>query len=491
MKSNTNFFKFKKAMRSIILILAFAFASLGFMVQANQIDIGIFASSTVPKKIEIRIRPDFNISSIQTVTGILYTVRWDDPAIAIATQFIAPFNLAPQGAPALYNGHYYQVFAAVPMTPMAMNANQEYLISTFTFTNGDCSKFEIIEDAWTQSHNGNVYLELVGLEVTGIIYHPEVIYTSIGGNIAGSDTTQLGTSTGPMTLTGYNGSVLYWERKVNEGSWVNIPGTAGLTTYSEVPPAMGDYYYRAAVQSGACPVVYSGILYTVVVANVIMNLTVFLEGPFQNTEMSTDLKNLGLVPLSHPYNASPWNYTGTESVISIPANAVDWVLVELRESAGDASTATSDKTIRRRAAFLMNDGAVKELDGIQNLQFTLSLHNNLYIAVFHRNHLSVITAVSPPILSGNCIWNFTSGETQALGGSLGHKQIAPGIWGMMAGDANSNGSITNTDKQSFWKFNAGKWGYISSDFSMDSQIDNKDKNDLWLPNLGKQSQVPN
>ena len=146
------------------------FLSLLSVLQGNQIDIGIFKSTSVPKKIEIRIRPDFNISSIQTLTGILYTVRWDDPTISITTQNIFPFFVAPQGSPVLYNGHYYQVFAAVPMIAMAMNANQEYLASSFTFTNGDCSTFEIIEDEWTQANNGNVYLELVGTEVTGIIY---------------------------------------------------------------------------------------------------------------------------------------------------------------------------------------------------------------------------------------------------------------------------------------------------------------------------------
>jgi hypothetical protein len=464
--------------------------SLLSLIQANQIDIGIFASSTVPKKMEIRIRPDFNISSIQTVTGILYTVRWDDPSITITTQYVSPFNLAPQGSPAFYNGYYYQVFAAVPMTPMAMNANQEYLISTFTYTNGDCAKFEIINDSWTQSHNGNVYFELVGIEVTGIIYQPNVLLGSLGGSISGGDTTYLGNSTGVMILSGYNGSIITWQRKVNEGSWVNIPGTAGIASYSEIPSTMGDYYYRAIVQSGSCTSAYSGIHYILVIADINLNLTVFLEGPFQNTEMAANLNNLNLIPLSQPYSSAPWNYNGTEALSNVPANTVDWVLVELRESAGDASSATSDRTIQRKAALLMKNGSVRDLDGIQNLHFILSLHNDLYIVIFHRNHLGVISAVSPPILNGTCLWNFSSGENQALGGNLGHKQIAPGIWGMRAGDASSDGSINNADKQIYWNVNAGKRGYLTTDFSMDSQIDNTDKNDYWVENFNNETQVP-
>ena len=57
-----------------------------------------------------------------------------------------------------------------------MNANEEYLISTFTYTNGECVNFEIIEDEWTQANNGNVYFEFMGVEVTGIIYEPLVFF---------------------------------------------------------------------------------------------------------------------------------------------------------------------------------------------------------------------------------------------------------------------------------------------------------------------------
>ncbi len=128
----------------------------------NQIDIGIFESSTVQNQAEIKLRPDFYISSTQTITNILFTVRWSDPAITISTQFIPPFFIFPQGEPVLYNGYYYQVFGAVPMIVFEMNAYQEYLVSAFSITNGDCSAFEIIEDEWTFLNNGDVYLELLG-----------------------------------------------------------------------------------------------------------------------------------------------------------------------------------------------------------------------------------------------------------------------------------------------------------------------------------------
>ncbi|MCD4697857.1 MAG: VCBS repeat-containing protein, partial [Bacteroidales bacterium] len=63
-----------------------------------------------------------------------------------------------------------------------------------------------------------------------------------------------------------------------------------------------------------------------------VNLNAFLEGPFNQTDMNTGL-NPDHIPLSQPYNIAPWDYTGTESFVSIPnANVVDWVLVELRDT---------------------------------------------------------------------------------------------------------------------------------------------------------------
>ena len=98
-------------------------------------------------------------------------------------------------------------------------------------------------------------------------------------------------------------------------------------------------------------------------SGITLDLTVFLEGPFDVTDMKTDL-NL-ILPLGQPYYTAPWNYTGTESVASIPnSNVVDWVLVELRETTGDASTASSDSIIAQKAAFILNDGSVVGLDGI-------------------------------------------------------------------------------------------------------------------------------
>ncbi len=71
------------------------------------------------------------------------------------------------------------------------------------------------------------------------------------------------------------------------------------------------------------------------------DLKAYLQGPFNGTNMNTTL-NPAYIPLIQPYSGTPWNYSGTENVSVIPnSNVVDWILVELRETSGDASTATT------------------------------------------------------------------------------------------------------------------------------------------------------
>lgn len=223
-----------------------------------------------------------------------------------------------------------------------------------------------------------------------------------------------------------------------------------------------------------------------------LDLKVFLEGAFDNGEMSTGLKNLNLIPTSHPYSGSPWNYDGLESVSSIPENVVDWILVELRESTGDASTATPDKVIAKQAGFLLKDGSIinaNECD-FGNLKFSVSLTANLYVVIYHRNHIAAISANPVLLINGNGSYNFSSGEFKVLEGSLGHKEFSSGIWGLTAGDSNGDGEINELDKQNNWEQEAGTFGYLNADFSMDSQNDNKDKNDFWNLNIGFKSRVP-
>ncbi|MBN1340520.1 MAG: hypothetical protein JXA03_14420, partial [Bacteroidales bacterium] len=220
-----------------------------------------------------------------------------------------------------------------------------------------------------------------------------------------------------------------------------------------------------------------------------LNLSAYLEGPFNGTEMNTNI--FGYLPLSQPYNTAPWNYTGTEAVAAIPnTDVVDWILVELRD-APDAASAGSAAVVARQAGFLLKDGSVVSIDGQSMLQFAgLSVQHSIFAVVRHRNHIAVMSAIPLTESGGVYSYDFTTGAVQAHGGTLAHKEIAPGIWGLTAADGNADNQVNNGDKNDVWAPQAGTGGYTSGDFNLDAQVNNGDKNDMWAPNTGLGGQVP-
>jgi len=92
------------------------------------------------------------------------------------------------------------------------------------------------------------------------------------------------------------------------------------------------------------------------------------------------LNLLGFIPMEQPFNTEPWKYDGDELVTNLPQTIVDWILIELRETDGDASTATSDKIVARKACFINNDGNIVELDGSSPVTINAELlGNNLFV----------------------------------------------------------------------------------------------------------------
>jgi len=217
--------------------------------------------------------------------------------------------------------------------------------------------------------------------------------------------------------------------------------------------------------------------------------TVFLEGPFNGTTMNTLIADLDDFPLNQPYNNSPWFYTGNESVTDIPSDIVDWILVELRESSGNAASATYETILDRQAAFLKDDGSIVGLDGMSQLEFNVSVKDSLFLAIYHRNHIPVLSAIALQKSSEIYFYDFSTGPGKAHGGSLGHKDLG-GMYGMISGDADANGQIGPADIMNIWNQNAGQQGYIKGDFNLNKESSNQDKNEFWLPNNGSSSQVP-
>ncbi|MBN3034135.1 MAG: hypothetical protein JW861_01000 [Bacteroidales bacterium] len=224
---------------------------------------------------------------------------------------------------------------------------------------------------------------------------------------------------------------------------------------------------------------------------IFIDVKAYLEGPFDGSSMATSLNSQSFLPLAQPYNSAPWNYQGNESVPAIPSvDVVDWVLVELRETPGSASTAYEEDSIASSAGFLLKDGHIVSIDGISPLQFNCTVTEKLYVVLYHRNHLAVLSGDELVLSGGIYSYDFTSGSSQAYGGITAHKELVAGVWGMCSGDGNADGQVNNLDKNDVWTIQAGSSGYLAGDFSMNGQVDNTDKIDHWSVNSGRSQQVP-
>jgi hypothetical protein len=217
-----------------------------------------------------------------------------------------------------------------------------------------------------------------------------------------------------------------------------------------------------------------------------LSVKVFLEGPYDAATgaMNTVLKDAGLIPLAQPYQVAPWNYAGTESVLSIPAGVVDWVLVELRDAATPAAAVPGTVLPGWPAAFfLKTDGSVVGLNGT-NLPDagTFTVTNSLFVVIHHRNHLAVLSA-TPATLTGDIYsYDFTADLTRAYRGDSGYKTSGSNAV-MVAGDINHDGSVFVNDFNSWAAEFGSTSGYYSSDLDMDRNVYVSDYN-KWAANFG-------
>jgi uncharacterized protein (TIGR02145 family) len=237
---------------------------------------------------------------------------------------------------------------------------------------------------------------------------------------------------------------------------------------------------------------------TVQAEGLILDLSLALEGPYspgENTLMHTALRDNGFIPVTQPFNPNlpfhgnpipQWYYNGTESVESMPADVVDWVLLEIRDASAGA-LAYSNTRVARQAALLLNTGQVVGTNGLPPV-FDVEIEFGLFVVVYHRNHLAVMS--SQPLQAGNGVysWDFTQDAAMAFGN--GQKHLGNGLYGLMGGDGDGNGQIQNQDKNNVWNPQAGQSGYLAGDFDLNGQVQNQDKNNQWNTNSGNASQMP-
>jgi len=223
----------------------------------------------------------------------------------------------------------------------------------------------------------------------------------------------------------------------------------------------------------------------IIVSSSVVNTKIFLEGPYSSGTMLTNLNSSGYLPLTQPYSAAPWNYSGTESVaagfFSTHPTIVDWVLLELRTGTSAATT------VAKRAAFIKSDGTIVDLNGLDPVTFIVPDAIEYYIVVKHRNHLSLMSSISMFLTDTTPLYNFTNAMSKAYGTSP-MKDLGAGIFGAYTADTNGSGVIDAADRSNAWN-QRNLSGYYGTDVNLSGTVDAGDRSVIWN-NRNISTQVP-
>ncbi|HRH39501.1 MAG TPA: PA14 domain-containing protein, partial [Flavobacteriales bacterium] len=184
--------------------------------------------------------------------------------------------------------------------------------------------------------------------------------------------------------TGTDHFALHWQTPTNSTRAI-VPGTA-LFRWVNCPPSV-----RARVN---------------------------LQGPWNSTNnlMRDDLRTAGSIPTTEPFTALGFTQVGgggeTVSATRLAQTGknavVDWVLLELRNSA------TPTQIVATKSALLERDGDVVGTDGYPRVLFNVA-NGNYYVTVRHRNHFGVMSSTALALSANEVGLDFTLNTTANYG----------------------------------------------------------------------------
>lgn len=254
---------------------------------------------------------------------------------------------------------------------------------------------------------------------------------------------------------------------------------------------------------------------------------VLLEGAYRYDKhrMANDLQQRNYLPMPpqnvYPYNKDPnmnhYARRDEQDNVQFPDSVVDWVVVEFRK---EYSEEGSVKTL-----LVKTDGRIVDMWGNEQVFFTHTgeivggaeqypdaplvdsvKDANFYVAILHRNHTAMITALPIEFIVGNDVFvDFTSPQI-VLGGTSALKPIGRDslhfgqfIYGMIAGDFNPAGNMPDgkVDENDYRYIIPifGNWsnstfdGYLLNDINLNGTITTLDFNMVYN-NRGRISFYP-
>lgn len=209
-----------------------------------------------------------------------------------------------------------------------------------------------------------------------------------------------------------------------------------------------------------------------------ISVKVFLEGPYNGSNMDDDLRTSGYIPSAEPYGTVYGHVgDGGGETISAPVLAVsgsnaivDWIYIELRDKSDISSVVST------RSALLQRDGDVVDTDGTSPVTFNESA-DDYYVGVRHRNHLGTVSA-SPVSINTSGSIDFTTSASSSYGTDA--KKSDAGVFLLWMGNALNDNELkyigSSNDRDAMLLRiggsvpNASVSGYYPEDCNMDGTV---------------------
>lgn len=304
---------------------------------------------------------------------------------------------------------------------------------------------------------------VLSLGASGTAFSKEVVnntWTVTEAVAGGSNLSLTATWNGSQELSGFD------RTRTGISYYITTPAAnVGWDLLNSQTAAAGGAGPYTATRTGFTSVGSFAVGTRPVLSALLVTPKVFLQGAFNTSlnRMNDALRTGNLIPTTEPYSSavggnlmstsnavkgSGGGETSTASVVGAAAGAatdntiVDWVLVQLHNSATNA-------VISQRAALIQRDGDVVDVDGVSPVNMAGNAAGSYFISVKHRNHIGVRSAAAVTLAkTTNLSYDFSTGLAQALtpaaNAAMTNKYgsaITTTVYMLWGGNANSN---TNT-----------------------------------------------
>ena len=207
-----------------------------------------------------------------------------------------------------------------------------------------------------------------------------------------------------------------------------------------------------------------------------LDAKVLLRGAYRpgQASMATDLQtyfsaNSGLLPTTDPYGGNVI-YNNIGNPAGVAGALVDWVKIEIRDAVNPAVK------LQSKSLLLKPNGSIVDTDG--TLPEFVGQSSAVRIAIFHRNHLAILSNSIAAFNAGTAVYDFTTALNKASQLQDDPPQMGSinGKWYMWAGDINNDLSVDATDMSiANNDFLTGLYDqYLFTDITLDGGVDATD-----------------